>query len=177
MEPGTVAAGVGQGGVRVSVVRWLAGFHPAGLMHGAVVMGAVLALVADDEASSAAVAASAAGVLVVYWATHAYSDALGAGVGGDRVHLFRRLRRFGRRDAAVLLGGLPALAVFSVMTLLGAAFPYAVDGALWLTLLLLTAVGYLAAHVAGVTGWRLAGETAFAALVGGCIVLLNTGLH
>jgi hypothetical protein len=165
------------GGLRVAVARRLAVSHPAGLMHGAVVMGAVLALVPDDGTPAPAVAVGAAGVLVVYWLTHAFTDALGGGVGGDRMHLGRRLLRHGRRDAAVLVGGLPGLVTFAVLTGSGVGFAEAVEVALWLTLLLLGAVGHLSAHLAGVTGWRVMGEAAFAALLGACIVSLNTLLH
>jgi hypothetical protein len=146
-------------------------------MHGAVVMGAVFALVADQEDSTSRVAVAAAVVLVVYWLTHAYTAALGSGIGGDRTHLVRRLLRCGRRETAVLLGGLPAVLTFSLSLALGADFSRSVNAALWLTFFLLAAVGYLAAHAAGITGWRLAGETSFAAVVGGSMVALNTLLH
>jgi hypothetical protein len=168
--PGVVDA------VHVAVARWLAGSHPAGLMHGAVVMGAVLALV-DGGDPVLEVDIWALGVLVVYWLTHAFSDALSGGVGGDRLHLGHRLWLHGRRDASVLAGGLPALATFVVLTASGVGPADAVEAALWLTLLLLASVGYLAAYLAGVTGWRLWAEAAFAGLLGAGIVTLNTLLH
>lgn len=165
-------------GFRAAAARKLAESHPAGLMHGAVVMGAVLALIALTEAAASQAAGGSADILVIYWLTHAYTDALGHGMGGsDRLHLFRRLLRFGRRDMAVLFGGLPAPLVFWLATLLGAGLTAAVNAALWLTVLLLTLVGYLAAHLAGITGWRLVGETGFAALMGAGMIALNTFLH
>lgn len=164
-------------GLRVTVAQWLADLHPAGMMHGAVVMGAALALVDEDAVSSEAVVGAAAGVLAVFWLTHAYTDALGLGLGGERKHLVRRLLHCGRRDSAILLGGLPALLVFSVALGFDAGYGEAVEAALWVTLVLLAGCGYLAAHVAGITGWRAAAEAAFAGLFGACMVLLNTGLH
>jgi high-affinity Fe2+/Pb2+ permease len=164
-------------GVRVATAQWLADFHPAGVMHGAVVMGAALALVDEDAVSSTGVVAASAGVLVVYWLTHSYTDALGLGLEGEREHLVRRLLRSGRRDTAILLGGIPALVVFSVALSFDASYTDAVETALWVTLVVLAGCGYLAAHLAGVTRWRLVAETAFAGLVGACIVVLNTWLH
>jgi hypothetical protein len=178
MTHATGAAGTAhrRHGLRVAVARRLARAHPAGIMHGAVVMGAVFALIAH-EGSTARVGAGATAVLVVYWLTHAYTDALGHGLHGEQVHLARRLVRFGRRDAAIALGGLPAVVTFGLALLLGAGIAQAVSVVLWMTLVLLTAVGYLAAHVAGITGWRLVGETLFATLLGACMVMLNTFLH
>jgi hypothetical protein len=163
--------------LRVATADWLAQAHPAGLMHGAVVMGAVLALLGDDEEPALVVTGTAASILVVYWLTHAYADALSRGITGDRRHLTRRLLRSARHETAVLLGGLPALLTFALVMGLGASFADAIDAALWLTLLMLTGAGYLAAHLAGITRWRLVGETAFAFFVGASMVALNSALH
>ena len=164
-------------GIRLATADWLAKTHPAGLMHGAVVMGAVLALISDHEEPLLSVTGTAASILVVYWLTHAYADALSRGITGDRRRLTRRLMRSARHELPVLLGGLPALITFTLVMGLGASFADAIDAALWLTLVILAGAGYLAAHLAGITRWRLVGETAFAAFVGGCMVSLNSLLH
>jgi hypothetical protein len=174
---GTAETGRPRPGVRLATAQWLADFHPAGFMHGAVVMGAVLALVDDEGSSTLSVMSAAAGVLVIYWLTHAYTDALGQGLSGERRHLLHRLLRFGRRDSPLLLGGVPALLVFAVALGFGTAFAGAVEIALWVTLVLLAGCGYLAAHIAGVTGWRLLTETVFAGLVGAFMISINTWLH
>jgi hypothetical protein len=163
--------------IRLATADWLAQAHPAGLMHGAVVMGAVLALLGDHVEPMLFVAGAAGSILVVYWLTHAYADALSRGITGDRTHLTRRLVRSTRHEASVLLGGLPALLTFTIFMGLGGGFADAIDAALWLTMLMLAGAGYLAAHLAGITRWRLVGETAFAAFVGMCIVGLNSLLH
>jgi hypothetical protein len=164
-------------GIRRATARWLSESHPAGLMHGAVIMGAVLALVSEEDTSPEGVAGAAALVLVIYWLTFAYTDALGHLTGGERAHLMHRLVRYGVRDLAVPLGGLPALLTMTVWLSFGSSLTAAVNAALWLTVVLLAAVGYLAAHMAGVIGWRLLGETFFAALFGAVMITLNTWLH
>lgn len=165
------------GGFRVRMATVIAEAHPAGLMHGAVVTAAVLAISSHTTESQLQVAVGAAAVLVIYWLTHAYTDALGRGIAGDRRHLIRRLLRCGRREVAVILGGLPTVLAFSLASAAGVDPDTAVTVALWLTLAMLTVVGYLAAHLAGITGWRLVGETAFAALFGTSMIVLNTLLH
>jgi hypothetical protein len=155
----------------------LAEAHPAGLMHGAVVMGAVFAIASANGDGQGKLALVATVVLAIYWLTHAYTDALGRGIAGDRRHLTRRLLHCGRHQAPVVLGGLPTVLTFALASAAGAPFGMAVSLALWLTLALLAAVGYLSAHLAGVDGWRLVGETAFAALFGATMVALNTLLH
>jgi hypothetical protein len=164
-------------GIRRATAQWLSESHPAGLMHGAVIMGAGLALVSEEDTSTEGVVGASALVLVIYWLTFAYTDALGHLSGGDRAHLTHRLLRYGRRDLAVPLGGLPALLTMVVWVSFGGSLTAAVNAALWLTVGLLALVGYLAAHVAGVTGWRLVGETFFAALFGAGMITLNTWLH
>lgn len=174
-HPGTVPARMG---LRDATARWLAVSHPAGLMHGAVVTAAVLAVVGEQEAPAAVVVAVAVAVLVVYWLTHAYTYALSVAITGEQQHrLTRRLLSSARHEAALLRGGAPAVLTFAVALAAGASFSGAVRLALWLSLILLAVFGYVAGHLAGVRGWRLTGETAFAALVGACIVVLQTLLH
>ena len=164
-------------GIRRATAKWLSESHPAGLMHGAVIMGAVLALVSEEDTSAEGVVGASAMVLVIYWLTFAYTDALGHLSSDDRTRLVHRLLQYGRRDAAVPLGGLPALLTVMVWVSFGSSLTTAVNAALWQTVVLLAAVGYLAAHVAGVTRWRLLGETLFAALFGAGMITLNTWLH
>ena len=68
-----------------------------------------------------------------------------------------------------------------VATVAGGATVWALGAAmllgLWVTVVLMAVYGYLAAHQAGVSGWRAAAETAFAALLGLFMVALNTLLH
>jgi len=163
-------------GQRVRLARRLADLHPAGMIHGALVMGATLALMSEKTRSEVSVL-GAAGVLTIYWLSHAYTHALGRGIDGDTVHLAARLGASTRHELPVFLGGLPALAVFAVMLAGGAQVATAMLAGLWLTVVLMAGYGYLAAHQAGIHGWRVAAETTFAALLGLFMVALNTLLH
>lgn len=163
-------------GRRVRLARRLADLHPAGMIHGALVMGATLALMTDKTPAEVSLL-GAGGVLVIYWLSHAYTHALGQGIDGAQGHLAARLAASTRHELPVLLGGLPALVVCAVMLATGAELGTAMVVGLWLTVVLMAAYGYLAAHQAGVGGWRVVAETAFAALLGLFMVALNTLLH
>lgn len=163
-------------GFRLRVARRFAALHPAGMIHGSLVMGATLALMSDKTRAEVSVL-GAAGVLTIYWLSHAYTHALGRGIGGDRVHLAARLLSSIRHEWPVFLGGLPALLVFAAMLAFGSQVATAMLAGLWVTVVLMAVSGYLAAHQAGVSGWRTVAETAFAALLGLFMVGLNTLLH
>ena len=163
-------------GQRVRLARRLADLHPAAMIHGALVMGATLALMSNKAPAKWSMI-SAAGVLVIYWFTHAYTHALGQGIDGDHRRLAVRLIPSARHETPILLGGLPALAACTAAILLGAELSTGMWIGLWFTVVLMAAYGYLAAHQAGVIGWRVGAETVFAAILGLFMVALNTLLH
>lgn len=163
-------------GFRIRLARRLAALHPSGMIHGALVMGATLALMTDKAAADVSLA-GAAGVLVIYWLSHGYTHALGRGIDGDDQHLAARLVRSLGHELPVLWGGLPALVVVAVVLAAGGELGTAMLLGLWVTVVLMAVYGYLAAHQAGVSGWRAAAETVFASLLGLFMVALNTLLH
>lgn len=163
-------------GLRVGIARWAAASHPAGMIHGAVVTAATLALMGDHAGTDVSLL-GAVGVLVVYWLTHGYTHALGRGIDGAHPHLARRLLDSTRLELPILLGGVPALATVGILATSGVALTTAMTAGLWVTVVLMGAYGYLAAHLAGVSGWRTVVETGFAAVLGLVMVGLNMLLH
>ncbi|WP_286928730.1 MULTISPECIES: hypothetical protein [Aeromicrobium] len=163
-------------GNRMRLAQRLADLHPSGMIHGALVMGATLALLSHKTAAEVSLL-GAGGVLTIYWLSHAYTHALGRGMDGDPDHLALRLVRSTRHEAPVFWGGLPPLVVCAVVLALGGEVATAMLAGLWVTVVLMAGYGYLAAHQAGVSGWRAGAETAFAALLGLFMVALNTLLH
>jgi hypothetical protein len=158
--------------------RWIASSNPEAMLEGAVVSAAVLAVVGEHEASLQEVVLGAFGVLVIYWATHAYADALSQELQHRRRQLARQMLASALGEIAVVRGGIPAIAVFAVTgSFLGETFAVAVNFALWFSVLLLATVGHLAGYRAGVTGWRLTGQTLLAGAGGAVMVLLKSLLH
>ncbi|MFF3064872.1 hypothetical protein ACFVQ3_09955 [Oerskovia sp. NPDC057915] len=150
---------------------------PADFLYGAVVSGFMLAVSSTHDASSDFVILAVAGVLVGYWAAHVYVSAIGGRFRDSDHTITERLRLATSEEVWVLIGGVPALAVFLVGRLFGLGVTDSALIALWFTVLMLGVVGHLAAHRAGVRGWALTAETAVAAAFGLVIIGLKTLLH
>ncbi|MFD6165180.1 hypothetical protein ACFWFR_08315 [Oerskovia sp. NPDC060287] len=150
---------------------------PADFLYGAVVAGFMLAVSSTHDASSEFVVAAVAGVLIVYWAAHVYVSALGGRFRDTEHSVAERLRLASSEEVWVLLGGVPALAVYLVGRLFGLDVPGAALLALWFTVIMLAVLGHLAAHRAGVRGWALTVETVIAGAFGLLIIGLKSLLH
>ncbi|RXR27097.1 hypothetical protein EQW78_01835 [Oerskovia turbata] len=150
---------------------------PADFLYGAVVSGFMLAVSSTHSASDDFVILAVAGVLVGYWAAHVYVSAIGGRFRDSDHTIAERLRLAASEEVWVLIGGVPALAVFLVGRVFGLGVTDSALIALWFTVLMLGVVGHLAAHRAGVRGWALTVETAVAAGFGLLIIGLKTLLH
>lgn len=162
---------------RVRVAHWLAHTDPAGLLYGAIVSAAVLATVSAHAEGSTFVGVATGLVLVVYWMSHVYIDTLTRQFEGDGRHFLSRLGTAAAHEASVLKGGLPAIVVYVVASLGGADIDAAAATAVYFTVVLLAAVGYLGAYQAGVKGRGILLEVAGAASFGVLIVAAKTLLH
>lgn len=150
---------------------------PADFLYGAVVSGFMLAVSSTHDASSDFVILAVAGVLVGYWAAHVYVSAIGGRFRDSDHTIAERLRLASSEEVWVLIGGVPALAVFLVGRVFGLGVTDSALIALWFTVLMLGVVGHLAAHRAGVRGWALTVETVVAGAFGLLIIGLKTLLH
>jgi hypothetical protein len=159
------------------VAAWLAQADPAGLMYGAIITGAVLATSSGHGAADHFVLLAGAGVLVIYWLTHAYVHAFAKQFHGETESLPRRFFASTKSEASVLKGGLPGLAVFALARLFGASVSGAALVALYGDIVLLAAVGYLGSHHAGLSKRASVGEAFGAALLGVAMVAVKALLH
>ncbi len=162
---------------RVRAAGWLASTDPAGLLYGAIVSAAVLATVSAHADGSTFVAVATALVLVVYWMAHVYIDTLTRQFDGDSRHFLLRLRTASKHETSVLKGGTPAILVYVLASVFGAEVASAAAAAVYFSVFLLAAVGYLGAHQAGLRGRALLFEVAGAASFGLLIVAAKTLLH
>ena len=163
--------------LRAASARWLTATDPAGLLYGAIVSAAVLSAVSAHGEDSTHVALATAMVLVVYWMAHVYINTLSRQFGGDRRHFMMRLRTASAHELSVLKGGLPAILVYVVTDASGADIDTAATAAVYFSVVLLAAVGYLGAHQAGLRGRALLLEVAGAASFGLLIVAAKALLH
>ena len=162
---------------RGKVTRWIASRHPAAILYGIIIAGAVISATAGHETSGGRVVGTTIFVLVVYWLADLYVRAVAEQFGGGRRSLPRRLRGAAARESGVLLGGVPALLVVIVMTFTGTSVGSAADVALWLTVVELGALAYLAARHAGATVREALIDAGLAALLGVVMVVSKTLLH
>jgi hypothetical protein len=162
---------------RLRAAGWLAETDPAGLLYGAIVSAAVLATASAHSQGTTFVAMAAAVVLVVYWLSHVYIETLSWKFGGDERRFLPRVRDAAVHELSVLKGGVPAILVFLAASRGGADVASAAAVAVYFTVVLLAAVGYLGAHQAGATGGALVAEVAGAASFGVLIVAAKTLLH
>ncbi len=166
-----------QGSQRVRAASWLAHTDPAGLLYGAIVSAAVLATVSAHAEGSECVALATAVVLVVYWMAHVYIDALSRQFDGDSRHFLHRLRTSSAHETSVLKGGLPAIVVYLGADAAGLDIASAAAAAVYFSVVLLAAVGYLGAHQAGLRGRAVLLEVGGAASFGVLIVAAKALLH
>jgi VIT1/CCC1 family predicted Fe2+/Mn2+ transporter len=152
-------------------------FDPAGLLYGAVVSAATLGVLAHaDESTRVAIATS--GVLLVYWSAHVYIHAFSKQLTGEHTGLFiERTRESAREELGVLVGGLPAVAVYVVLVAVGVHPPTAGYISLLVVVVLLFTVGYLGAIRAGLTRRVALVEAVGAGSFGVVIVLMKALLH
>jgi hypothetical protein len=162
---------------RVRAAGWLASTDPSGLLYGAIVSAAVLATVSAHAEGAAFVGVATALVLAVYWMAHVYIDALSRQFDGDTRHFLLRLRSSSAHETGVLKGGAPAILVYVLASAVGADISSAAAAAVYFSVLLLAAVGYLGAHQAGLRGRAVVLEVAGAASFGVVIVAAKTLLH
>jgi hypothetical protein len=150
----------------------------SGLLYGAGVSGATLAVVGAHADASSPVVLATLLVLTVYWLAHVYVEVVASQLGGDDSRaLHRRLATSLREEASVLLGGLPAVAVYVGAVVLGASKTTAGFVALGSLVLLLFVVGLFGARRAGLRGGAALLEASGAGVFGVLIVALKAVLH
>jgi len=158
--------------------RLLARSDPGGLLYGAVVSGAALAAISAHADGTTRVVIPTFVVLAIYWLAHVYIHTLSKQLaGGDTRLLWHRVATYAREEVPVLLGGLPALAVYVVADLAGGSPSTAAFTALLFLVALLFVVGYMGARLAGLTGLAAMVEAAGAGFFGVLIVIMKTLLH
>jgi hypothetical protein len=162
--------------------RWvadgLASRDPGGILYGAVVTAGSLAAVSANISHVHRVAFGVGFVLAAYWLAHVYIATQQMLFEGDRRSLPRRSSTAAAAEASVLVGGLPAILVYlGAHELAGLSVSSAALWALYFSVAFLFVLGYLGAHRAGITGWRLAVESFGAASLGVLAVLAKLALH
>lgn len=166
--------------------RWLnrvsSAAVPSGI-YGTVICASILASV--EQMSVGTVAVVVVVTLVVYWLAERYSEVLGLSAGADHDSprttgqkiTAAHVRTVLRSDWPMIQASVTPLVVMLISRLLGASNELAVDIALFYTILLLVALGWLAATRALLVGWPRLAATSFAAVLALIVVGLKASLH
>jgi hypothetical protein len=165
------------GNARHRAGLWVASRHPAGILYGVIITGAVISATAGHETSARRIVATTLFVLGVYWLADVYVRAFAHQFRQGRDTLLHRLAAAGRHESSVLLGGVPALGVFTIATALGMSSSTAADLALWLTVLVLATLAYLAARYADAPVREALIESALAGMLGILMIVSKSLLH
>lgn len=156
---------------------WVASRHPAGILYGVIITAAVISATAGHEPSARRIVGTTLFVLGVYWLADVYVRAFAHQFREGRETLPHRLAAAARHESGVLLGGVPALGTFTVATALGASPDTAADIALWLTVLVLGSLAYLAARYAGAPVREAVVEAVLAGMLGVLMIVSKALLH
>jgi hypothetical protein len=151
--------------------------NPGGFIHGALVAGTTLAVATTADDTVRQTVAATIVVLVIYWATHSYTEALGERIADPHERPSVVVRHAAKQERSIFVGGLPGVATFVVASAAGADVASAGNIAMWATIVLLGSAGYAVGRRGGATGWLLAGEVATATLLGIFILVLKQALQ
>lgn len=149
---------------------------PAGLLYGALVAASVLGTAAT-HGDYGYVALATLLVLGVYWLAHVYIEAQALQIHGDARRYVGLLRHTAVREASVIQGGFPAIAVYVVTNALGADTKTAAATAVYFSVGVLFVVGYVTARHAGRHGVAAWVDAVAAALLGVAVIVAKALLH
>jgi hypothetical protein len=147
------------------------------LLYGTIVSAAALAVGAGRGETAFGMDEAMVTTLIVYWLAHIYIKTVSERRPGSATPLHRLLRHSAYEEAPILLGGLPAILLTTVLALAHAPLWQTVLAVLGLTIMVLVLEGAMAGVHAGVRGWRLAAEAGGAAVMGAIFAGLLVSLH
>jgi hypothetical protein len=151
--------------------------NPGGLIHGTLVVGALLAAESTRRESFAATVGAVGVALMLYWLTHAYSKVTEhrlqtgepmtvASVGQTLIH-----------ELTIVGGAAMPLLALLICWMVDAPLSAAVSAAIWTSVGMIVAIEVVAGVRAELTGRQLAMQVAAGVLFGGLVIVLRLILH
>lgn len=157
--------------------RWASRLDSGSLLYGTIVSAAALAVGAGRGETAFGMDEAMVTTLIVYWLAHVYIKTVSERRPGSATPLHRPLRHAAYQEAPILLGGVPAIILTTVLALAHVPLWPTVLAVLGLTMVVLVGEGAMAGVTAGVRGWRLAREAVGAAVMGAILAGLLVSLH
>jgi hypothetical protein len=147
-----------------------AGRRRAAGIYGAIITASVLTAASQ---SLPTLAISVLVTLVVYWLAEQYAELLGAQSARGKVPSWPHIRAALRDSWPIVSASFLPLAVLVLARVAGASSIAAANAGVITAVVLLTFHGWAAARAARLRGWRLAGWTSIAAVLGLAMVALK----
>ena len=148
-----------------------------GLLYGTIISAAALAVGATRGDTVGGMFETMVSTLLIYWLAHIYVATVNGRRPGSTTPLRRLIAASARREAPILIGGLPAVLVVVILAIAHASLWVIVVSDLAVVIVVLVLDGLLAGLAAGSRGWRLGVEAGSAAVFGGLIAALLFSLH
>jgi hypothetical protein len=157
--------------------RWTSRLDTGSLLYGTIVSTAALAVGAGRGETAFGMDEVMVTTLIVYWLAHIYIKSVSERRPGSTTPLRRLLWHSARHESAILLGGVPTVALTTALALAQVSLWATVLAVLVTAIVVLVLEGALAGLKAGVRGWRLAAEAGSAAVMGVILAALLVSLH
>ena len=161
-----------------AVPGWLrrrANGNPASAIYGTIVAAAAVAAEGAGGHDTATTLGAMVASLAVFWIAHAYTDALGRRVEGER--FAGLLRQLLREEWPIVESGLPLAIVLLAGAGLGASVGVSATAALVAAVLELFGWAALACRRAGFGGLRAVGYVLGAGVLGVAVIALKYAIH
>lgn len=151
--------------------------NPGGLVHGTLVVGALLAAESTRRESFPATVGAVGIAIILYWLTHAYSEVTEQRLASGVPMTAAFVRRTLRHELMILAGAAMPLLALLVSWAVGAPLGTAVTAAIWTAVGMIVAIEVLAGVRADLTGRQLALQVGAGMLFGMLVIVLRIILH
>lgn len=157
--------------------RLVPGTDPREVIYGVIVSAATIGAVGIHVSSIGRLVALWAFVVLTYWLAHVYVHLVAHPLEGVRLPLVKRIAEALRDELGVLVGTLPGLAVVLSVALFDGEPATAARLTLYMTTLLLFALGAIASRRLGNSLGRSFGEGLLASTLGIIMIFAKSLLH
>ena len=151
--------------------------NPSGLIHGTLIVGALLAAESTRRESFPATVGGVGIALVLYWLTHAYSEVAEERLESGEPMTVASVRRTLIHELTIVAGAAMPLLALLLCWVAGASLDSAVTAAIWTSVAMIVGIEVLAGIRAELEGRQLALQIGAGVLFGMGVIALRIVLH
>lgn len=151
--------------------------NPSGLIHGTLVVGALLAAESARRETFAATIGAVAVALTLYWLTHAYSEITEHRLENNQPLTLAGVGRTLAHELMIVAGAVMPLVALLLSWAAGAGLGTAVTAAIWTSVGMIVMIEVIAGVRAELTGGQLVLQILAGVVFGLLVILLRLILH